>query len=75
MKNYLVFIRKQARKAAIRDNYDQVIIELREADADGNIYAFSRKYPGCCPEWYGTIFEEVNLIWENGSLITLINEL
>ena len=70
----LIFIRKQAKKAALRDGYDQVIIENNEADETGNHYSFSRKFPGCCPEWHGTIIEEVNLIWENGNPIALINE-
>ena len=70
----LIIIRKQAKKAALRDGYDQVIIENNELDETGNRYSFSRKFPGCCPEWQGTIIEEVNLIWENGTPIALINE-
>ena len=72
----LVFIRKQARQAALRDGYDQVIIENNPeyASPDGNRYSFIRKYPGCCPDWQGTIIEEVNLIYENGSPVALINE-
>lgn len=50
--NTLAFIRKQARKASARDGYSQVIIR----DFDGD-YSFSRKYPGCCPSWYGEIVE------------------
>lgn len=52
--NTLSFIRKQAKRAAKRDGYAQVIIRDREGD-----YSFSRKYPGCCPEWYGEMVEEV----------------
>lgn len=70
----LVFVRKQAKKAALRDGYDQVIIENKETDEFGNPYSFTRKYPGCCPDWYGTIIEEVNLIWKNGIPVALINE-
>lgn len=72
----LVFIRKQARQAALRDGYDQVIIENNPEylSSDGNRYSFSRKYPGCCPDWQGTIIEEVNLIYENGSPVATINE-
>ena len=73
MKN-LIFIRKQARQAALRDGYDQVIIENFEADPNGNRYSFSRKFPGCCPEWQGSIIEEVNLVWEHGNPVVLINE-
>ncbi len=70
----LIFIRKQAKKVALHDGYDQVIIENNEVDETGNPYSFTRKYPGCCPAWQGTIIEEVNLIRENGNLIALINE-
>lgn len=74
--NDLVFIRKQARQAALRDGYDQVIIENNPeySSPDGNRYSFSRKCPGCCPDWQGRVIEEVNLIWENGSPVALINE-
>lgn len=48
-------IRKNARKVAKHDGYDQVIIR---ANDDGS-YSFCRKYPGCCPDWYGKIIEEV----------------
>lgn len=51
----LTEIRKNARKAAKRDGYDQVIIC---ANDDGS-YSFSRKYPGCCPDWYGKIIEVI----------------
>ena len=47
-------IRRNARLAAKRDGYDQVII----LDRDGE-YCFSRKYPGCCPEWHGEIVETI----------------
>ena len=52
--NCLSFIRKQAKKVAKRDGYDQVIIKDRDGD-----YSFSRKYQGCCPSWYGDIVEEI----------------
>ena len=52
--NSLKFIRKQAKKVAKRDGYEQVIILDRDGD-----YSFSRKYNGCCPDWYGTIVEVV----------------
>lgn len=54
MFNQLSKIRANARSAAKRDGYDQVII----LDKEGN-YSFSRKYDGCCPEWYGEIVEEI----------------
>jgi hypothetical protein len=47
-------IRKNAKIVTKRDGYSQVIIK----DKDGN-YSFSRKYDGCCPEWYGEIVEEI----------------
>ena len=50
--NTLKKIRANARAVAKRDGYDQVII----LDKDGD-YSFSRKYDGCCPEWYGEIIE------------------
>lgn len=52
--NNLREIRKNANIVAKRDGYNQVIIK----DKDGD-YSFSRKYDGCCPEWYGKIVEEV----------------
>lgn len=52
--NCFKMIKKNAILAAKRDGYDQVIIKAK----DGS-YSFSRKYPGCCPEWYGEIIEEV----------------
>ena len=48
-------IRNNARLAAKRDGYDQVIIQAHD---DGS-YSFSRKYEGCCPDWYGEIVEIV----------------
>ena len=50
----LKMVRKNAKIVAKRDGYNQVIIK----DKDGN-YSFSRKYNGCCPEWYGEIVEEI----------------
>lgn len=47
-------IRKMAQKVADNDGYIQVIIR----DKDGD-YSFSRKYNGCCPDWYGEIVEEI----------------
>ena len=47
-------IRKVAQKVADNDGYIQVIIR----DKDGD-YSFSRKYNGCCPDWYGEIVEEI----------------
>lgn len=52
---------KNAKLVAEKDGYDQVII----LDNDGN-YSFSRKYGGCCPEWYGKIIGEVVVYWING---------
>ena len=52
--NDLTEIRNNAKMAAKRDGYNQVIIE----DNDG-YYSFSRKYDGCCPLWYGKIIEEI----------------
>lgn len=53
--NSIGFIRAQARKAARRDGYAQVIIR----DFDGQ-YSFSRCYPDCCPAWYGEIVEKID---------------
>jgi hypothetical protein len=50
----LKVVRKNAKMVAKRDGYNQVIIK----DKDGD-YSFSRKYDGCCPEWYGEIVEEI----------------
>ena len=50
-------IRKYARLAAKRDGYSQVIIKAYD---DGS-YSFSRKYEGCCPDWYGEIVEIVKV--------------
>ena len=47
-------VRKNAKKTVKYDGYDQVIIK----DMDGD-YSFSRKYEGCCPEWYGVIIETI----------------
>lgn len=47
-------IRKLAQKVSDNDGYIQVIIR----DKDGD-YSFSRKYNGCCPDWYGEIVEEI----------------
>ncbi len=52
--NDLADIRKNARIAAKRDGYNQVIIK----DNNG-LYSFTRKYEGCCPSWYGKIIEEI----------------
>lgn len=52
---------KNAKLQAKKDGYDQVII----LDNDGN-YSFSRKYEGCCPEWYGKIVGNVVVNWNNG---------
>lgn len=52
---------KNAKLVAEKDGYDQVII----LDNDGN-YSFSRKYDGCCPEWYGKIVGRVVVYWING---------
>lgn len=49
-------IRKNAKMIAKQDGYNQVIIK----DKDGD-YSFSRKYDGCCPEWYGEIIEEIEV--------------
>lgn len=46
-------MRKTARKAAQREGYDQVIIQVH----DGSL-SVSRAYPGCCPVWYGKVVEE-----------------
>ena len=48
-------VRKNARLAAKRDGYSQVIIKAY----DGS-YSFSRKYLGCCPDWYGEIVEVIS---------------
>lgn len=48
-------VRSNARLVARRDGYDQVIIKAHD---DGS-YSFSRKYEGCCPDWYGEIVEVV----------------
>ena len=45
-------ITKNAKSAAKRDGYDQVII----IDNNGE-YSFGRKYDGCCPDWYGKIIK------------------
>lgn len=56
-------IRKNAKLAALRDGYNQVIIQ----DKDG-CYSFDRKHDKCCPEWYGQIIEEIEIYWYNGIL-------
>ena len=61
--NDLTTIRRNAKLAAKRDGYNQVIIE----DNNGE-YSFTRKYDGCCPEWHGKIIGEVVTYWENGIL-------
>ena len=52
--NDLSTVRRNAKQKAHRDGYDQVIIR----DRDGK-YSFSRKYDGCCPDWYGEIVEVI----------------
>lgn len=47
---------KNAKAAALRDGYDQVVIEDR---TDGS-FSICRSYHGCCPEWHGKI---VAVIW------------
>lgn len=54
--NDLTTIRRNAKMVAKRDGYNQVIIENKNGE-----YSFSRKYDGCCPEWYGKIVEEIRV--------------
>ena len=55
---------KNAKHTALKiDGYNQVII----LEHDGS-YAFSRKFDGCCPEWFGKIIGEVIAFWESGIL-------
>lgn len=61
MQNSLDQIIKNAKLQAKKYGHDQVII----LDNNGN-YSFSRKYDGCCPEWYGKIVGEVVVNWVNG---------
>lgn len=50
---------KNAKQAALRDGYDQVIIEDKK---DGSL-SICRSYPGCCPEWHGKIVAVVYLTY------------
>ena len=45
------------------DGYSQVIIK----ENDGS-YSYTRKYEGCCPDWFGKIIGEVFTFWKNGIL-------
>ena len=57
---------KKAKEAALRDGYDQVIIEDRD---DGSL-SFCRSYPGCCPDWHGKIVAVVFLKHHAGGTMT-----
>ena len=52
---------ENARKAALRDGYNQIIIK----GTDG-AYSFSRNYNGACPAWYGKILGEVHFSYATG---------
>ena len=55
---------KNATETALKiDGYNQAII----LENDG-IYAFTRNYEGCCPEWLGKIIGEVVTYWDRGIL-------
>ena len=52
---------ENARKVALRDGYNQIIIKDNEGQ-----YSFSRKYNGACPDWYGKIIGEVHFSYATG---------
>ena len=56
-------VMENAKKTALRDGYNQVII----LEHDGS-YGFSRDYDGCCPDWLGKIIGKYITFWENGIL-------
>lgn len=62
---YKRFIIRMATEAAKADGYDHVVIK----GTDG-IYSHSRKYEGCCPNWFGKIVGIVKTYWENGIMKT-----
>ena len=45
------------------DGYNQVIIMENDSS-----YSYTRKYEGCCPDWFGKIIGEVVTFWKNGIL-------
>lgn len=52
---------KNAKSAALRDGYDQAIIQEKDGD-----FSFCRNYPGCCPDWQGKIIKIVVFHYERG---------
>lgn len=54
---------KNAKRAAQKDGYDQVIIK----EHDGT-YSFTRRYKGCCPEWFGEVIGRIKSYWDKGIL-------
>ena len=54
---------KMAKKSALYDGYDYVVIENKYGE-----YSHSREYGGCCPQWYGKIIGKVITYWKYGIL-------
>jgi hypothetical protein len=60
----LSVVRKNAKRAALRDGYNQFVL----LENDGT-YGFTREYPGCVPEWWkATVVERIVVRWRNGIL-------
>ena len=61
--NDLNFAIKMAKKSALLDGYNHVIIKNKQGE-----YSHSREYENCCLDWYGKIIGRVILYWKYGIL-------